>query len=109
VQEKRDNFIDGLENIDPRDIIVIDEAGTDLTMAAEYARAEGGERIKAPKHFKAKGFSPYFGESLPFIINNMACRHCIKQLKISRGTADYNLSNHCTLSRIIITYRLIIY
>lgn len=54
MQEKRDNFIDGLEDIDPKDIIVIDEAGADLTMATEYARAEGGARIKAPKPFTTK-------------------------------------------------------
>jgi transposase len=38
-----------MENIDPNNIIVIDESGADLSMANDYARAEGGQRAKAPK------------------------------------------------------------
>lgn len=58
VKVKRENFIDSLQYIDPYDIIVLDEAGADLTMATEYSRAEGGKRVKAPKPFvSTKKFS----------------------------------------------------
>lgn len=40
-----------MESIDPNDIVVIDEAGANLGMASDYARAEGGERAKAPRPF----------------------------------------------------------
>lgn len=35
--------------INPEDIIVIDESGTNLGITSDYARAEGGARAKAPK------------------------------------------------------------
>jgi transposase len=38
-----------MENINPNDIIVIDESGANLGMTSDYARAEGGQRAKAPK------------------------------------------------------------
>lgn len=38
-----------MEEIDSKDIIVIDEAGANLGMTSEYARAPGGERAVAPK------------------------------------------------------------
>jgi transposase len=38
-----------MDDIDPNDIIVIDEAGADLSMTSDYARSEGGTRAKAPK------------------------------------------------------------
>lgn len=41
--------MDSMEDIDPNKIIVLDEAGADLAMTSLYARAEGGERAKAPK------------------------------------------------------------
>lgn len=49
--EKRESFIDSIEDIDPSDIIVIDEAGADLGMVSNYSRAEGGDRAKSPKPF----------------------------------------------------------
>lgn len=52
MQEKRENFIESLAEVDPNNIIVIDESGSDLKMTKEYSRAEGGGRIKAPKPFK---------------------------------------------------------
>jgi transposase len=51
VIERRENFIDAIEDIDPLDIIVLDEAGADLGMTTDFSRAEGGERAKAPKPF----------------------------------------------------------
>lgn len=38
-----------MEEIDPADVIVIDESGSDLGQTTDYARAKGGERAKAPK------------------------------------------------------------
>lgn len=38
-----------MKNIDPADIIVLDESGSDLSQTSDYARAEGGKRAKAPK------------------------------------------------------------
>jgi transposase len=47
-----------MDDIDPNDIIVIDESGADLSMTSDYARAEGGERAKAPKpHIPGSRFS----------------------------------------------------
>ena len=45
-----------MSEIDPDDIIVLDESGTDLSITRDYARAEGGARAKAskPSHPKAK-------------------------------------------------------
>jgi transposase len=38
-----------MEDKNPEDFIFIDESGTDTTVSTEYARTEGGDRIKAPK------------------------------------------------------------
>tara|TARA_B100000700_G_C14841499_1_gene759464 strand:- start:25 stop:657 length:633 start_codon:yes stop_codon:yes gene_type:complete len=58
VQKQRDDYIDSIENINPDDIIVIDESGADLKMTNDYARAEGGERAKAPKpHIRGERYS----------------------------------------------------
>jgi transposase len=47
-----------MEDINPTDIIVIDESGADLSMTNDYARAEGGERAKAAKpHLSGSKFS----------------------------------------------------
>jgi len=47
-----------MEGIDPSNIIVIDESGSDLKMASDYARSHGGERAKAPKpHISGSKFS----------------------------------------------------
>jgi transposase len=47
-----------MEDIDPKDIIVIDESGADLSMTSDYARSEGGSRAKAPKpHVSGSKFS----------------------------------------------------
>jgi len=47
-----------MEDIDPNNIIVIDESGADLRMTSDYARAEGGNRAKAPKpHVSDSKFS----------------------------------------------------
>ena len=52
MQEKRKDFIDSLSTIDPNDIIVIDESGSDLKMTTDYSRALGGARAKSSKPFK---------------------------------------------------------
>ena len=41
--------MDSMEDIDPSKIVVIDESGSNLGMTSTHARAEGGERAKAPK------------------------------------------------------------
>lgn len=47
-----------MEDIDPSDIIVIDESGADLSMTSDYARAEGDARATAPKpHLTGSRFS----------------------------------------------------
>jgi len=47
-----------MEDINPADIIVIDESGADLSMTSDYARAEGGDRARAPKpHIPGSKFS----------------------------------------------------
>jgi len=45
------DFIDAVEEIDPNNLIFIDESGSHLGMTSDYARAEGGERAKMPKPF----------------------------------------------------------
>lgn len=47
-----------MENINPADIIVIDESGSDLSQASDYARVVGGARAKLPKpHNPGKRYS----------------------------------------------------
>ena len=41
---KREDFIASMEDIDPKNIVVIDESGSDLSMTSDYARVEGGDR-----------------------------------------------------------------
>lgn len=43
--------MDAISDIDPSDIIVIDESGANLGMATDYSRAVGGNRANAPKPF----------------------------------------------------------
>jgi transposase len=38
-----------MQDINPEDIIVLDESGSNLAQTSDYARAEGGSRIKSPK------------------------------------------------------------
>lgn len=58
VKTKREDYLAAMEDIDPNDIIVIDESGANLGMTSEYARSEGGERAKAPKpHLPGNKFS----------------------------------------------------
>ena len=58
IQKQRDDYIDSIENINPDDIIVIDESGADLKMTNDYARAEGEERTKTPKpHIRGERYS----------------------------------------------------
>jgi transposase len=40
-----------MEEIDPNNMIFIDESGANLGMVNDYARAEGGQRANAPKPF----------------------------------------------------------
>ncbi len=51
VKIKRIDFIDSVEEIDPNNLIFLDESGAHLGMTSDYARAEGGERAKMPKPF----------------------------------------------------------
>jgi transposase len=51
VQQKRSDFLASVENISPHDMIFIDESGANLAMTTNYGRAEGGQRVKAPKPF----------------------------------------------------------
>ena len=47
-----------MEEIDPKDIIVLDESGANLGMASDYSRALGGSRAKSPKpHCPGKRYS----------------------------------------------------
>lgn len=49
VKKKRDDFIESLESQDPEKFIFLDEAGADMRMDNEYARAVSFNRVKAPK------------------------------------------------------------
>jgi len=51
VQIRRADYLDSIDEIEPSDIIFIDESGANLGMTNDYARAEGGERAVAPKPF----------------------------------------------------------
>lgn len=55
---KRADYISAMDEINPNNIIVIDESGADLSMTSDYARAEGGARAKAPKpHISGNRYS----------------------------------------------------
>ena len=45
------DYIDSVNEIDPNNLIFLDESGANLGMTSEYARVEGGERAKMPKPF----------------------------------------------------------
>lgn len=69
MKEKRADYISGMENINPEDIIVLDESGSDLKQASDYARTEGGQRIKAPKpHNPGEKFSIIAAISITSIV-----------------------------------------
>jgi transposase len=53
VIKKREDFIDSIADINPLDIIILDESGADLGMVTNYSRAVGGDRARAPKPFVA--------------------------------------------------------
>lgn len=58
VKIRREDFIAATDDINPENIIVIDESGSDLGMTSDYERSEGGERAKAPKpHIPGSKFS----------------------------------------------------
>jgi len=72
VKIKRENYLAAMEDIDPNDIIVIDESGANLSMTSDYARAEGGERAKAPKpHLPGNKFSIIGAIGLACIVATM--------------------------------------
>lgn len=45
------DFIDAVDEINPNDLIFLDESGANLGMTSDYAREEGGKRAKMPKPF----------------------------------------------------------
>ena len=49
--KKTIEFINELQNIDTKDLIVLDESGCHLGMNLPYARAKGGARVKMPQSF----------------------------------------------------------
>lgn len=52
VQKKRNDFIDSIISKNPEDFIFLDEAGADMRMDNEYARAKSCDRVKAAKPFQ---------------------------------------------------------
>lgn len=61
-----------MQGINPEDIIVIDESGSNLKQVSDYARAEGGQRIKAPKpHSPGERFSIIAAISITTIVAAM--------------------------------------
>jgi transposase len=72
VQEKRQDFIDAMKGINPEDVIILDESGSDLRQMSDYARAEGGERAKAAKpHAPGNRFSIIGAISISAIVAMM--------------------------------------
>jgi transposase len=45
------DYMDSVNEIDPKDLIFLDESGANLGMTTDYARVEGGQRAKMPKPF----------------------------------------------------------
>jgi transposase len=45
------DYMDAVNEIDPEKLIFLDESGANLGMTSNYARVEGGQRIKMPKPF----------------------------------------------------------
>ena len=61
-----------MKKINPSDIIVLDESGSDLSQTSEYARAEGGERARAPKpHCPGNRYSIIGAISISKIVSMM--------------------------------------
>jgi transposase len=61
-----------MKSIDPADIIVLDESGSDLSQTSDYARAEGGERAKSPKpHRPGERYSIIGAISISMIVAMM--------------------------------------
>ena len=51
MKKKRMDYIDTVSEIDPNDLVFLDESGANLGMTSDYARVEGGQRAKMPKPF----------------------------------------------------------
>ena len=51
MKRKRIDYMDAVSEIDPNDLIFLDESGAHLGMTSDYARMEGGKRAKMPKPF----------------------------------------------------------
>lgn len=61
-----------MKEIDPEDIIVLDESGSNLSETSNYARVEGGKRAKSPKpHSPGKKYSIIGAISINTIIAMM--------------------------------------
>lgn len=45
------DYLDTVSEINPDDLVFIDESGANLGMTSDYAREEGGQRAKMPKPF----------------------------------------------------------
>lgn len=45
------DYLDTVSEINPDDLVFLDESGANLGMTSDYARVEGGERAKMPKPF----------------------------------------------------------
>lgn len=61
-----------MKDIDPANIIVLDESGSNLSQTSDYARAEGGQRAKAPKpHCPGEKYSIIGAISINTIISMM--------------------------------------
>lgn len=77
---KRKDFIDSMSLINPEDIIVIDESGSNLSQTSDYARSEGGSRAKMPKpHNPGKKISIIGAVSILCIISIMYTNSAVNQ------------------------------
>lgn len=64
--------MDAVSEINPDDLVFLDESGANLGMTSDYARAEGGQRAKAPKPFdEGEKFSIIGAVSLTGIVAMM--------------------------------------
>lgn len=45
------DYMDSVSEIDPEKLIFLDESGANLGMTSNYARVEGGQKVKMPKPF----------------------------------------------------------
>ena len=48
------DYLDTVSEINPDDLVFLDESGANLGMTSDYARVEGGQRAKMPKPFDAR-------------------------------------------------------